>query len=464
MQQISDMIQTVQNVILFRVLPILALILLSLVIYSVLRWREKNKNQLKKAKEGKVKGIVFGKRFLKLVYSPTEKEGHCVVFAGSGEGKTSAILIPTLRCWENTAFVIDISGDIEKNVEIQKVVYEPNNPSTHPYNIFGVIDVLETNVDKNQALTQLALLLLPDAKEMDGAEMYFTTGGRNILTASLIAFYNEGYDFVEICEKIAYSSYQELFRAIDKTGNQIAINYINPFQSGSEKNTSGCFDKCCRSIQLFSNNERVKRSVRRPRKDEKGITPALLEEESLFVLIEDNLLKLYAPLLQIITAQCLEFFSNRSNDAKKTILFCLDEFASFGRMDLLGAIRKLRKKKVRIMLLTQSMADFDLVYGKDERMAMLTNFAYKVVLGGIGDTESQEYFAKLIGYKKVKKYSKSRSYFNTTYSESEAKEWAIEPSELARLGNKLVLLHPDGYMVLKKNFFFKKRFRLKRRK
>ncbi|MFR6498244.1 MAG: TraM recognition domain-containing protein [Coprococcus comes] len=44
-----------------------------------------------------------------------------------------------------------------------------------------------------------------------------------------------------------------------------------------------------------------------------------------------------------------------------------------------------------MMMITQSMADIDLIYGKPEREAMMNNFAYKVVLG-VSDTETQEYF------------------------------------------------------------------------
>ena len=159
-------------------------------------------------------------------------------------------------------------------------------------------------------------------------------------------------------------------------------------------------------------------------------------------------------MLHIITAQSLEFFSKRSNDSKTTILFCLDEFASLGKMEITDALRKLRKKHVRIMVLTQSMADIDLIYGKDERMAMMNNFRFKVILGA-DDTDTQEYYAKLIGYQETKTRSMSRSKNQVTRTESESKEWVIEPSELAHLGDELVLLHSDGHMKLKKNFYYK---------
>lgn len=226
------------------------------------------------------------------------------------------------------------------------------------------------------------------------------------------------------------------------------------FAGASEQNTAGCKQSADAVLKLFATNERVKRTIRRPYSQEVAFTPSRLEKNNVFVVVDDSKLKLYAPLLHIITAQSLEYFSNRSNDSKTTILFCLDEFASLGKMEITDALRKLRKKHVRIMMLTQSMADIDLIYGHDERMAMMNNYRFKVVLGA-DDTDTQEYFAKLIGYQDTKKHSTSSNANQTTYTESEAKEWVIEPAELARLGKELVLLHPDGHMKLKKNFYYK---------
>ena len=46
----------------------------------------------------------------------------------------------------------------------------------------------------------------------------------------------------------------------------------------------------------------------------------------------------------------------------------------------------------------------------------------------------------------------------TPRTESEEKEWVIEPAELDRQGkDTLILLHSEGtgYMLLKKNYYFK---------
>ena len=54
-----------------------------------------------------------------------------------------------------------------------------------------------------------------------------------------------------------------------------------------------------------------------------------------------------------------------------------------------------RKRHIRIMVLTQSLADLDMIYGKDEWKAMLGNFKFTVLLG-CKDTETQEYFSKML--------------------------------------------------------------------
>ena len=448
---------------LFIIIPCLIAILI--LIYTIIAFKhfkgkikKKTKmTQLKKMSRKKANGIVFGKyAFNKLVCSPTNAEGHIAVFGGSGLGKTSALLIPTLQAWQGTSFTIDISGDICRNIEKpHKMIYEPANPDSIPYNIFGAIDDLNDVDEQNETLEQLALQLMPDKEKSNSdATEFFTQEGRKILTSAFIAFYHQGKDFVEICELIIRSSWKDLFNLIDDTDNFNAIQYINSFAGGNEKNTAGCKQAVDKVLKLFATNEKVKKTLLRPKKDEESFIPKELESHNIFVIVEDSKLKLYSPLLRIITSQCMEFFSNRQNNKKPTILFSIDEFASFGRMEITEALRKLRKKGIRIMVLTQSMADIDLIYGKDERMAIMNNFRFKVILG-VDDNDTQEYFSKLIGHKEVTKYSKSKSTNNITTSESQSKERIIEAEDLAHLGNKIVLLHPDGYILLKKNFYYK---------
>lgn len=290
---------------------------------------------------------------------------------------------------------------------------------------------------------------------------YFLTNGRKILTASLIAFYGTGMDFIPICKKVAGSSYPNLFQAIDETKNEDAITYINSFEGVSAQNISGCKQSCDDAIKLFATNGKIKKSVRRPTESEKSIEGKMIEKYNIFVIIDDPKIELYSPLLNIITSLQMQYISNRKvTDESENILLFLDEYASL-KIDagtILEALRKYRKRLCRVMIMTQNLADLDILYGHDTTKALMANFRFKVLLGGLGEPESQKYFAELIGYKNAIKKSTSKSSTRTTQTKSESKEYIIEPADLDKQGpDTVILIHPDneGYILLKKNFYYK---------
>lgn len=427
--------------------------------------RRKHKQAaVKFASAARAHGVIFGKRRGRLAYSPENAEGHIGVFSASGTGKTAAVGIPTLRSWQGTSYVVDISGDIYRNCPKMpnKLVFEPDNSSTIPYNIFSTIDALKSSEDKNEALEQLAFLLMPEPPQLNENARFFLINGRKILTASLIAFYCDGMDFIEICEKIVSSSWIDLFRAIDQTENHAAQMYINSFQDASEQNTAGCKQSCDDALKLFATNAHIKRSVRRPMSVENAVEPRKIEENNLFVVVTEDKLALYSPLLNVISSQIMQYIGTRQvSENSPTILLFLDEFGSL-KIDadlVLDAVRRFRKRRCRVMLLTQNTVDLDLIYGKNASRAILSNLRYKALLGGLGEPESQKYFAELIGYTIAKRKSTTSSNTNISQTKAESREWLIEPADLDRQGrNSLLLLSSDfehGYIKLKKNFYFK---------
>ena len=254
-------------------------------------WKNRQLKELKKGSRKKAHGIIFGKQGIRLVYSPEDKEGHVGVFSASGTGKTASIGIPTLRAWKGTSYTIDISGDICKNCPDMphKLVYAPEKPDTTPYNIFAPIDDLDEIEDKYEALEQLAFLLMPEELNMNDNARFFLVNGRKILTASLIAFYSKGMDFIEIAERIVGSSWQELFRDIDNTENIDAMRYINGFEGANEANTAGCKQSCDDALKLFATNGKIKRSIRRPKKGEQAVEPKKIEHNNIFVVVSEDL-------------------------------------------------------------------------------------------------------------------------------------------------------------------------------
>lgn len=439
---------------------VLAALLIMLVVSAVRAYHKRfpRASRLQVLPDGRADGIIFGRACPGvLVCSPSAAEGHIAVLGGSGLGKTSALLIPTLRAWTGAALTIDISGDICSNVPGDKLVFAPLAPDNFCcYSPFYRIDLFEDEADQDEALEQLAYLLMPrPVGQTSDSSAFFIGEGRKILIAALLAGYHSGKDFVEICQDIVAHSWQDLFSAIDKAKYPLASLYINPFQGANEKNTAGCKQAVDEAIGLFARNRRVRDTLHRPAPGESCYTPLCLERQQVYIIVPDEALEQLAPLLHLITAQTLEYISMRPMDAKTPILLALDEFASLGRLDITPALRKARKRHTRIMMLTQSMADLDLIYGKDERASMMANFAFKAVLG-VADTDTQEYFSKLIGMADKAKESNTISGFSpSSRTITTEQRYAIEPCSLANLGDYLILLHPGGYTRLRKAFYFK---------
>ena len=403
------------------------------------------KKNLAYRQPAQARGILFGKKLSLLAYSPEQDEGHILVMGPSGTGKTSALLIPTLRSWQGTALVVDISGDISTNVNTpNKIVFDPTSENCIPYDVFASINEVTDDTERQERLEQLAYLLLPDKANDSEAGIFFTKNGRKMITAALICYYGMDWGFVEICEFFLGHDWRSLLNDIAKQQNPIANMFISSFAGASEQNTAGCKQAADDALKLFATNDKIKNALRKVPSYEKAISPATLETSSVYIYIPDEKLKIYGDLLRIITAQSMEYFSSRPTENKQTILFCLDEFASFGKLQIVESLRKLRKRRIRILVLTQSLADLDMIYGKDERKAMLSNFKFTVLLG-CKDTETQEYFSKMIGEK--------RSLLAT--DPNQKPQPIIKPADLAHLEQDLFVICDDGAIRLRKNFYFK---------
>jgi len=385
-------------------------------------------------------GIVFGKSQDKYVCSPTNDEGHLLVVGGTGSGKTSACLIPTLRAWKGTSFSIDISGDISKNVSMPNMsVIDPYDPNSTICNIFSAIDDLTGIDEQNEALEALAHLIVPQKLKLDGVSAFYRNSGRQLLQASLIALYHQGLDFCEIADVIVRNNHEQLISLIEVANITRSNTLINSFKGTPKAQIANCKQACSDAMTLFA-SPIMKNIIHRPVGDELCYTPASLEISNVFVRIPDDKLEHLLPFLSLIVAQTLEYLHQRPRKRgnRPKVLMSLDEFSSLGWLNILPPLRKARKNDVRIMPLIQSLIDLDLNYNEAERNAMINNFDFISILNA-KDVKTQMYFTEMLGRK----------------SEEQGNGYHIQSSELGMLGNDLILKCPYGHFRLKKAPYFK---------
>lgn len=393
-------------------------------------------------------GMVFGKnRSGKFACSPSSSEGHALVLGTSGSGKTSAVIIPSLRHWRGHAYVIDL-GDIADNVprDSPRIIYRPTESSDVKYNVFARIDCAESDEQKQELIEELAYTLLPEATGTESAERFFREEGRKMLTAALLAYYGAGKDFSEICETIAEKNWRDLLNDIVKVCGKDPriIRYISSFQGANEKNNQGCKQSVDRVLKLFSTNEFVKRSIGR---GPESFSPSDLEDKDIYVKIPAEKLTLYAPLLSLLSVDIMETFTDRNPSGRQRILLCLDEAGTLLQngslwQSYLKTLRLGRKHGINTLVASQSLNDFSLIGGKTALGAMLDNISITALLGlGSSDAEGQNYFSDLAG--------------TITAKDGSSRQIPrFPPQVLAGLQDDLILFYEGKALRLKKSFYF----------
>lgn len=439
-----------------------------LVLLIALIWQIKGKIKrkqlvdLKKAPYEKADGIIFGKKGKKVIYSPPEDDGHVLVCARTGAGKTTTA-ISTLRKFRGNIYAIDISGDVHVNLQQipDKLIYHPEaEGGTTPYNIFGCVDDQNTENKKNMALKKLAFLLIPIKPDIKQEAKFYPDNARRILTATLILGYHKGLDFIQ-CIELLKMGYRALFDEIDASSNDAAKNLISGFDGMPESQIAPCFNDAQNAVELFYEDEGIRASLRRPEDGEIAIEPKSLEEHSVFVVISEDELETYSPLMGLITAQIAQYITTRKVSSESPmILLYWDEFGSL-RIDceiVLAIVRRARKRRTRAMLLCQNISDFIILYGPDNTDSILSNMRYNLLLGGLGSPKSMLYFAELIGYKKGVKRSVTKGKNSNSVTETIEREYIIEPAELDRQGKKAAILianeETNGFLKLNKKQYF----------
>lgn len=259
-------------------------------------------------------GIIFGiQPDDKLYISPEDEPYHVLVIGGTRSGKTSAVLIPTLRVWQHTAFVIDISGDISCMIyRNDKVILDIMGGERY-YNLFCYADAAKTRTELWEQMEILANCLMPDEKSND-TEQFFRNEGRRLLLAALIYLYDKGADFCQFCRQFISIDAQALISDIleDSSADPRVLAIMQSMQGTNSKNVQGCKQNADSCIEKFAFDEHIRKSIHR---GADAITPEILEDKSLFVNIPQYLLDVYSPQ----TARTSAFLMRWTRKRKKPI-------------------------------------------------------------------------------------------------------------------------------------------------
>jgi len=395
-------------------------------------------------------GFVFGKHNGNYVVKSEDKDGHIMVVGGVGRGKSSCIAMPTLRVWRSPVFAIDIKGELSSYASKYRSnikVFNPLSSNAYGYDPYMFLSTSTNPAQEARAIAGAIISLPPDTKDP-----FWIENAQTLLTGAILHYHSAGYSFIYTLQQIQENGVISLINTLANSNNNKARLCAGGFADMVEvngnpnKTLAGIFAEVSKGIISLVLDDDIVSALSR----DKTISPEDLEYGyDIFLNIPEHLLRQWKNLLSLMVNQFLMFFERRAEKRDlPQILFLLDEFPRLGKIPfIMDALATLRSKKVTICLILQSLAQLDMIYGKNERKVIADTCSYKAVLSAT-DTETQEYFSKLVGtYDKLKTSTGvvKRPLFGTATSRNEnvstEDRRIIKPEEFATLDD-IVLLHP----------------------
>ena len=395
-------------------------------------------------------GVIIGRVGNRLIYRPSGQKGNLILFGLPGDGKTFGSIIPTALQFGGSVLAIDIKGDIYEQTKGYRRIklFSPAEPnvSCHfdPFASLILTDMARCVLQ----IESMAISLLPDEKDTKDGK-YFTSGGRDFfcgITAYMLET-KPSSTFIDVVDAILQGNPIDWIKTVVKSECHTARTFLASKVGENERNLAGCYSAIASVLRPFSNG--YMRELLNP--DGDCISASTLEKGwDIYIKVPVQDIKVYAPLTTLITQSIMDELYNRPDVSTgvhaRPIIMLLDElpFQNFDKDKLTQALSTLRSKGVTLYLAMQSFSQLEDKYGENAARQIVDTCAYISIVSA-QDPKNREYFASLVGSKKVLKKS-------NTYGEhgsvtiTEDRDRVFQPEDFGNLNDHIVIIANGKYI------------------
>jgi len=412
-----------------------------------------------------VSGPIFaklGKPSSKSSFISSTDIPHSLIVAPTGSGKGVGIVIPTLLTYPGSIICLDPKGEnFEKTARQRQALgdrvykFEPLNVdgATHRFNpIEHIADLPEELRFLEAQRIANSLVNLPG----DAAANFLGTS-RDVLAAGICAAIEcnkptlgDVYDLLTPSEA---GDYNDMFEALSKETDFEEAQKIFATMAVTADKTVSAYMSIMRDggLNLWQN-----RLVRRATaKSDFSIFDLRRRPSSIFVIIAPNDYKLLGPLVRLTFQYLVTVLQQAEpkDDEPYPVLFLLDEFGEFGRMDVMrNAIATIRSYGGRFLLIVQTLAQLRADYDRDGAQIFMSNARLQLFMAP-ADEDTPEYVSRAIGdftrKSRTKSWQIGSGLGRSNVQEREEGARLIRPEEVRSLSSDLCVLLVQGQNPVK---------------
>ncbi len=347
---------------------------------------------------------VDGARRGELVTDTTD--GHAMILAPTGAGKSRSIAIPNLLHWNGPAIVLDLKGELAATTAAYRrdtlgqtvAVLDPWKRITASPNRLNPLDILnEPEADTVDLEQQLADMLVDPRDFMK--EPFWPERGSNLVAATI--------DLVNWHPDLR-ANFGEVWRLLTGAGSSDGLLYvidpvIDAMPEFARRNITAHFetaDTTRKSIESVASghlrvfaSESVRSAV-----SETDFDLGLLRRGgpiTIYICIEPAKLRSHAPLVRLWLSTLLHVILDRRERPELDTLLVLDEVIQLGPMEQIRTVLTLaRSYGVRAMMLAQSIGALKQCY--PDAQSLIENCATLCTFGHSSHSMSRD-TAELFG-------------------------------------------------------------------
>lgn len=315
------------------------------------------------------------------------EQSHAIVVGPPASGKTESIVIPNLIEWSGSFIAIDFKGTLyERTAKIRAAqgdaVYllAPGFQESHTYN---PLDLLRAPPFRITDIQALATLIVPTG---DGKEVHWNRGAQRLLSglvgyvlessecegkrclSTVVDMFSATTDMRKTCEMITRDpDISEWTRARIMEHMAVPSEEAGSFQSTLTGNLLAWQNPAVAGLTASTPNAVKLDDIRKTRM-------------AVYLKIDTGQIDIFAQVLRLFLEQVNSIVNRdyRQADEHK-ILFMIDEFYQLGRVQsIINQLPFARDRDIRIVLVSQGVAQIDEKFGRDGRESIMASCALKV--------------------------------------------------------------------------------------
>ena len=415
-------------------------------------------------------GIVVGRLGRRLLVD--RKDRHALVYAPSGTGKSSCLVIPTLLRWTGSLLAFDVKGELWQRTagyrlsRGQRVLrFDPTlRRGSASYNPLLAIPRSEEDVAGAQDVADV--LVNPEGRETTGGERFFEDSARALLTGVILhVLYTEQSPSLGACLRLLSSPKPaDVWTAMrtakhddgerrgwldretgKRSGTHPAVaNAASRLLGMDFRTATGVQATALSKLVLFEDPLVCGNTAASDFRGEDLIAGP--RPVSVYLTVAPADLDRMRPLLRIVLNQVSRQLTREIRRDRRPALLMLDEFTALGRLDFMHrGIGYFRGYQVRVFLSIQSLEQLFQIYGQHQSIG--ANCGVQIAYGA-NDVATAKLLSEMTGQRTVEYRRESRGggVFGGRRSESETEAGRplLSPDEVRRLPDDEALIYVAG--------------------